>query len=103
MDAARCPSSSSRKPSNDIIRILANECPRATSQKTLPLKHYFFSLELGHLELLPLQMKQNKIKRFIVATQKGFLSANWIGINTYICTHTTTLLWMQVLANYTHT
>lgn len=82
--------------------ILANECPRATSQKTLPLKHYFFSLELGHLELLPLQMKQNKIKRFIVATQKGFLSANWIGINTYIRTHTTTLLWMQVLANYTH-
>lgn len=53
--------------SNSITQRLANEGPRAPGRK-LPLN----SLELGNLQLLPLHMKQNKNKRFTVATHKGF-------------------------------
>lgn len=49
---------------------LANECPGAPARK-LSLKEAV-SLEFGNLDLSLLRMRQNKTKRYIVATQKGF-------------------------------
>lgn len=70
----------------NILWRLTNEGPKAPGRKLCPETLVIF-LELGNLQLLLLQMKQNK--RFTVAKLINFSEVliNWTGINIYTYTH----------------